>query len=264
MAGLVSRAVTGTSSPRLRSTIGKHGAVLYHRIYDFICGTHPDLRPWHFQWLSGSILYASLRQTLRSLEGDVLDVGCGSKPYEPWIPRATRYVGIDVQRGPRVDAVIEPGQPWPVKDQEFDVVLCTQVLEHVPNGDLLLAEVARVLKPGGTAIVTVPFIYGEHDRPHDYWRFSIEGGRRAVGRHLQVIEMIPQGGVGSSLGAMLLAWIERTMTRRGSGTAILIALLPLWVSVSAGINFIGWLLDRLDRTNAYYGNILVIATAPSR
>lgn len=251
------RAFTG-----LTPAVGALVARLYRRLYSELCGAHPDLRPWHFQWLSGSILYTSLREQLPALRGRVLDVGCGDKPYEPWMSGATSYFGIDVSAGPRVDAVIEPRKPWPVADEDFDVVLCTQVLEHVVEGDRLLMEATRVLKPGGTLLVTVPFAYGEHARPHDYWRFSLQGAREAIGARFRVVETIPQGGIGSTLGAMLLAWLELTFTRSGTRVLLLTALLPAWMGVALLVNGVGRLLDAVDRTGAFYGNVMLLATKP--
>jgi SAM-dependent methyltransferase len=246
----------------LKPAVGALAARLYRRLYRELCGAHPDLRPWHFQWLSGSILYKSLREQLPTLRGRVLDVGCGDKPYETWMSGATSYVGIDVSAGPGVDAVIEPHQPWPVADEDFDAVLCTQVLEHVAEGDRLLMEATRVLKPGGTLLVTVPFAYGEHAWPHDYWRFSRQGAREAIGARLRVVETIPQGGIGSTLGAMLLAWLELTFTRSGYRVLLLTALLPVWMGVALLVNGVGRLLDAVDRTGAFYGNVMLLATKP--
>src|SRR5437764_5946221 len=100
---------------------------VYRAMYTRLAGAPPFPRPWHYQWLSSTILHEDLRDALHPLGGTVLDVGCGEKPYEAWLPGATRYHGIDVYDGPRVDAVINPGEPWPIADGEFDVVLCTQV-----------------------------------------------------------------------------------------------------------------------------------------
>jgi SAM-dependent methyltransferase len=68
----------------------------------------------------------------------------------------------------------------PVEAERFDMVLCTQVLEHVPNPQVVLAELARVLKPGGTLWLTAPFFYAPHELPHDYYRYTEEGLRRLV------------------------------------------------------------------------------------
>lgn len=72
---------------------------LYRQIYEALCGKHPHLRPWHFQWLATVYLVRMLKLRLPQLTGRVLDVGCGDKPYQPWFAQATEYVGIDVAGG---------------------------------------------------------------------------------------------------------------------------------------------------------------------
>ena len=122
---------------------------IYRRIYDGICGHHPNLRPWHFQWLGAFYLYRQLRRILPEMGGKVLDVGCGGKPYRSWFGQVSDYIGLDVSPGPAVDVLAAPDEPWPLPDEHFDLVLSTQVLQHVANLHLFLAEMERVLKRGG-------------------------------------------------------------------------------------------------------------------
>lgn len=109
-----------------------------------------------------------------------LDVGCGLKPFESSFSNAASYQGIDVEVSGRDGNLKRPdkffdGVHIPYDDGIFDGVLCTQVLEHVAELDLLLAECNRVLKVGGTMIVTVPFVYREHEQPYDFRRFTSYG-----------------------------------------------------------------------------------------
>ncbi|MEA2356244.1 MAG: hypothetical protein QOD61_2373 [Solirubrobacteraceae bacterium] len=230
---------------------------LFHRLYVLVAGRHPNLRPWHFQWLAGTPLYAVLRPLLGPVEGSVLDVGCGYKPYRAWVPGATRYFGIDVVPGPEVDAVIEPGEPWPVADGEFDVVVCTQVLEHVGDLELTVDELVRAVRPGGEALITVPFIFGEHNSPHDYRRFSRHGVRRLLEDRFEIIGVYPHGGIGSTLGSILLGWTYDAMPGSAGGRAAIVLLLPAWLGFCLVVNLLGWIGDRIDRTGLYYGNVLI-------
>lgn len=244
---------------RFRSGAGVLIARFYRWIYRTLCGEHPNLRPWHFQWLSGSILYRSVPPRLGRLTGDILDVGCGEQPYRRWVTGARRYVGLDVVQGPSVDIVVAPGERWPLSDHQFDGVLCTQVIEHVAALEWLLAEIARTVRPGGLLVLSVPFIYNEHGREHDYRRLSRHGVRALLEPEFDVEEIVSQGAVGSTLGAMLLAWIELSFTASGARTAVLLVSLPMWIALSALVNAAGWLLDRVDRTGAFYGNVLITA-----
>jgi SAM-dependent methyltransferase len=91
----------------------------------------------------------------------------------------SEYVGLDIdspvarQRG--VADVFYAGKVFPFESASFDAVLCNQVLEHVFNPDEFLSEIARVLRPGGTLLLTVPFVWDEHEQPWDYARYSSFG-----------------------------------------------------------------------------------------
>lgn len=109
----------------------------------------------------------------------LLDVGCAHKPYYPFFaPTGCRYTGIDIFDGQFVDAVWEPASPMPFADAAFDIAISTQVLEHVPDPERVVAEIHRVLKPAGKVFLSAPFAWERHDYPGDYWRFSEEGLRK--------------------------------------------------------------------------------------
>jgi SAM-dependent methyltransferase len=231
----------------------------FWRVYGLIAGVHPRLRPWHAQWLSGSIIYRDLRRVLPELHGRVLDVGCGDKPYASWLSSADEHVGIDVTAGPQVDVVIDPHEPWPLADGSFDAALCLQVIEHASDVDNLLSQTERVLRPGGRLVVTVPFAYSEHDDPHDYRRLSRHGVQRLLGERFDVIEVRPQGGIGSTAGVLLLNWVELMAFRSRPALGLFMLALPVWLVFSLMVNLLGALADRLDRTSACYGNVLGVA-----
>lgn len=110
--------------------------------------------------------------------GRVLDVGCGHKPYEHLF-RATEYVGLEIdtpenRARKRADAYYD-GTTFPFESASFDSLVCNQVLEHVFEPDRFLREMARVLKPGGHLLLTVPFAWDEHEQPWDFARYSSFG-----------------------------------------------------------------------------------------
>lgn len=115
-----------------------------------------------------------------ALGGRLLDVGCGSKPYRSLFA-VDAYIGLDIdsamsrQRG--VADLFYAGHVFPFADETFDSVLCNQVLEHVFNPDEFLGEIVRILKPGGKLLLTVPFVWDEHEQPYDYARYSSFGLR---------------------------------------------------------------------------------------
>ena len=236
----------------------------YHRVYEGLCGHHPSVRPWHFQWLDTFYLYRDLRRWLGRLEGRVLDAGCGDKPYRAWFGGGvTSYVGLDVVPGPAVDIVVAPDERWPVPDSDVDVLLSSQVLEHVANLPHTLAEMRRVVRPGGTLVLSFPFIYNEHGAPFDYQRFTAHRAVRLF-EGFEVLEVRRQGGIGSTLAILALNWLEESSNRRRVLRFAKALLMPLWVVVCLGMNMAGWLVDRLDRSGAYYSNILVVFRKPDQ
>jgi SAM-dependent methyltransferase len=60
---------------------------------------------------------------------------------------------------------------------EWDVILCVSVLEHVPDVHAAVERIHRALKPGGCAVIVAPMCFPYHDEPHDYWRFTVHGVR---------------------------------------------------------------------------------------
>ncbi len=119
-------------------------------------------------------LLVDARTTLR-----VLDVGCGSMPYRSCFPADAEYHGleIDQERNHKNSLVsfFYDGSTFPLEDEVYDYVICSQVLEHSFTPEMLLQEIARVLKPGGMLLLTIPFLWPEHEQPYDSQRFTSFG-----------------------------------------------------------------------------------------
>lgn len=129
------------------------------------------------------------------VRGTLLDLGAGNQPFRPWYSGlADRVVAVDVTPTAGLDARCF-ATALPFADDSFDAVLCTSVLEHVENVEQAVAEIARVLRPGGRLLVAVPFLYPEHEAPYDFWRTTHQGLRSVLSRHgLEVHEVAAQGG----------------------------------------------------------------------
>ena len=105
----------------------------------------------------------------------VLDLGCGDKPYLPYFKGvASTYVGVDVHPGEYVD-VVGAAESLPFAESSFDVVVATQMLEHVPDPPQVIREVNRVLRPGGLLLLSTHGTTVYHPNPNDYWRWTQEG-----------------------------------------------------------------------------------------
>lgn len=167
-------------------------------------------------------------------------------------------IGIDTQPGEWVDHVVDGVSKWPLEDESVDIVLCTQVLEHVKDLGLVLDEIDRVLRPGGTIILTIPFLYNEHGAPNDYRRFSFHGAQ-SLWPGWKVIALERQGGVGSTLAILWLNWLDITMNRSFFSRIIKATLIPLWILGSLLVNLVGLMLDRLDGTNSFYSSVILVS-----
>src|SRR5687768_10846049 len=112
----------------------------------------------------------------RHARGVVLDAGAGRLAHRTALtgnPRVTRYVSIDygASHG-ELSAVADLLSGLPFPDEAFDTVVCSQVLEHVPEPQAALAEITRVLAPGGTLLLSAPHLTFVHGAPEDYYRYT--------------------------------------------------------------------------------------------
>jgi SAM-dependent methyltransferase len=151
-------------------------------------------------------LYATLLPRLRQVaRGRVLDVGCGTMPFKGHLerlPAVTGYDSLDVEaRTPGVTFIASIDRMAPVPDATYDTVLCSEVLEHVPDPFAGLREIRRVLKPGGVLLLSVPFLARLHEEPHDYFRYTEHGLRQTLARlAYEVDDLAATGSVFSFAG----------------------------------------------------------------
>jgi SAM-dependent methyltransferase len=149
-------------------------------------------------------LWLALAEKLGTCSGRILDVGCGMQPYRPLIgPGMSEYIGLD-QAGPlAAPSVIGSAESLPFEAESFDVVVATQVFEHLPHPQTAVGEAARVLRPGGRLIITVPGVWPTHEAPHDYWRFTRHGLVELIQCHgLRCEELRSLGGTWATIGQM--------------------------------------------------------------
>jgi 2-polyprenyl-3-methyl-5-hydroxy-6-metoxy-1,4-benzoquinol methylase len=136
---------------------------------------------WHRGYLSAVMLENSLRQCGPLVRGTVLDVGCGQRPYEKtFFAGATRYIGTDYLSDRSRPDVVASALQLPFKDNSFDTVVSTEVLEHVPDPLRAMREMQRVLKPGGRLILSTPMYWPRHEQPYDFYRYPYDGILRLV------------------------------------------------------------------------------------
>jgi SAM-dependent methyltransferase len=185
---------------------------------------------------------------------DVLDVYCGSRPYEPLFPAGTRYVGLDIDDSYGcADVVSDEFLPFP--DRVFDLCLCTQSFQFIPNPEAAIAEFRRVLRPGGHVLLTLALAY-----PGTVRLYSPLQLREAFAGWENVV-IVESGGTIVSLvtiSAHFVHQIEKRLTGR---------LKPLFRVSYATMNTVGEVADSFEHRFLAAApkmptNLLLSATAP--
>lgn len=140
-------------------------------------------------------IYRATSRLAPQISGNVLDFGCGSKPYEELFTAADRYTGVDIEvsghdhSDSKVDRYYD-GKTLPFRDALFDSVVCFEVFEHVFNLDEVLAEIRRVMRPGGRLLLSIPFAWHEHEVPYDFARYTSFGFRHVLEKNgFEVVEV---------------------------------------------------------------------------
>jgi SAM-dependent methyltransferase len=145
--------------------------------------------------LPGAVVGRWLADNADAVSGVLLDLGAGNQPFKVWYSGlAAKCVAVDVSPAPGLD-VLSMAAELPFGSATFDTVLCTSVLEHVHDAEAAVGEIARILKPGGRLIITIPFLYPTHEAPYDFWRTTHWGLRSVLTRHGLVVDTVAaQGG----------------------------------------------------------------------
>lgn len=155
---------------------------------------------------------------LPAISGKVLDVGCGSMPYRNLFGGASAYHGLEIDQprnhlNPNVTHFYN-GDLFPMEGSAYQLVICSQVLEHSFNPEQLLAEIFRVLQPGGNLLLTIPFFWPEHEQPHDSQRFTSYGLRHrleAIG--FEYVSLCKSNPGLAALLQLIIEWLESNIRR---------------------------------------------------
>lgn len=197
----------------------------------------------------------------RYLRGRMLDIGCGDKPYKDMLsPHLTEYVGLDHAGTQHSSAAIDmlgTACDIPAGDGSFDCALCTAVLEHLEEPEAAIRECRRVLKPGGAAVYTVPFIWHLHEEPRDFYRYTKHGLRYLFEKSgFEIAELSALSGFWVTFGQLLVY----NMYRFNRGPLRWLRVVP---ACGLAVQGLAWALDRLDRTEQWTWMYLVVARKPA-
>jgi SAM-dependent methyltransferase len=207
-----------------------------------------------YNWYASGLLMREVEALGRGLSGGtVIDVGCGEQLYRHAVSGYRHYVGFDSPHAPdrgRNADVHGDALALPFSSGCADLVLCTEVIEHVTDPAAMLSEFTRVLAPGGVVLLTSPFTWHLHDEPHDYWRFT-EFGLRLLFDHagFRVLALRSTNGF---LGATLQSWAYWLM--QVSGPLRPLSRLPVFLLQAAAR-----LAGPFDRNRRMTSNYVVLA-----
>jgi SAM-dependent methyltransferase len=151
-------------------------------------------------------------------KGDVLDIGCGNKPYEElFTGNSKSYTGCDVTQSDRnkVDIVCAATE-LKFHDEQFDTIFSTQVMEHVDDPQKMLKEAWRVLKRNGVFILSVPFCWELHEEPYDFYRYSKYGLTALLEREgFEIVGLNANGGKWAAIFQLNLNMVYSTFRKKG-------------------------------------------------
>ena len=211
--------------------------------------------PLQYDYLHLRTLGDSIRELIDELPdrpgASAVDIGADRSPYRTLLESrgySVRTLDIDPASGADLVGTIEETG---LEDASVDLVLCTQVLEHSRSPWLGIREVARILKPEGRIIFTVPHVWFYHPQPADSWRFTQEGCVRLCEEGgLRPLVLLAQGGTVLTLAQALNFAVYGAAGRAG------------W-PVYWAMNRLGMVADRLVSNQLFCHNFACLAEKPA-
>ena len=191
------------------------------------------------------------------LRGRMIDIGCGTKPYKRLLaPFVSDHIGVDHQNTLHEKSNIDlfgTAYEIPVDDSSFDSAICTAVLEHLEEPEKAIRECSRVLKSGGLAIYSIPFIWHIHEQPRDFYRFSKYAIQYLFEKcGFEIVELKALSGFWVTFGQLLVYNLYRF--NRG-----LFQWMRLIDAAGLLLQGISYCLDKIDRAEEWTWMYMVVA-----
>lgn len=213
------------------------------------------VNPFYF---ARKALYERIKTIAPCFKGRALDIGCGQKPYQNLFCNVTKYTGLEIDTlqnrlNKKADHFFD-GKSLPYEDSSFNTVIMSQVLEHIFSPDSFLSEVNRVMCDDAKLLITVPFVWDEHEQPHDFARYSSYGLTALLERNgLIVVEHYKTVADARAIFQLINAYLYKVYCHSNQYFIILVVLLI------ATINVLGAVLYKImpDNQDLYIDNIVI-------
>jgi len=213
----------------------------------------PFVNPFY---LARKGLFDAIKAKKDRLSGIVLDIGCGSTPYKQLFPY-DMYIGVEV--GPYKKSscvnVYFDGETLPFKADAFDSVLSTQVFEHIFSPDRYLSELHRILKNDGVVLMSVPFVWDEHEQPRDFARYSSFGLKHLLSCHgFKILDHTKTLADATIIFQLINAYLFKVLHAKG-----ILTILFYTMFIMAPFSLLGSLLGRILPKNPdlYLDNVVL-------
>jgi SAM-dependent methyltransferase len=170
---------------------------------------------WKFNWLAHHKMMAEIEHVRHHARGLMLDIGCGSRSYEPMFEgQVGRYVGLDLASGPYLGAprpdIYGRCEALPIRDGAVDTALAMSVMNYLPEPARMVGEAWRVLKPGGILLAEFTQMRPHDPVLHDYFRYTREGASWLLERAgFGIVECRPIGGLMARVGLSAIGALNR-------------------------------------------------------
>jgi Methylase involved in ubiquinone/menaquinone biosynthesis len=205
-------------------------------------------------------LYKGIAAFSSYMTGRLLDFGCGSKPYRALF-QVSEYIGTDIEvsghdhQNEQIDVYYD-GKTLPFDDASFDSVFSSEVFEHIFNLPEILDELHRVIKPGGHMLITLPFVWDEHEIPYDFARYTSFGIRHILTeKGFVVLEQQKTTNYITTLCQMWCAYIYQHVFPKNKIARIVLTPLLITPFTVSGV-ILGAILPHSK--NFFHNNILVV------
>ncbi len=240
------------------------------RLLRRLLGIHPHNTVFNYNWVIVRPLVQVLKELAPQMHGRIADLGAGASPYyDLFRPHIDDFIAIDYpaalprHNGRGLRRAGASAEAVPLADASLDGILCSQVLSQVRRPDRVMSEVARLLKPGGRAIVSVPHASPLHSEPYDLCRFT-PGGLAALAADagLRVESIRVQGRLFSAFALALAMNLVLTAPQPERSAQLVPSRQLVFAPLIAAVNVAARGLDVLLPFERMPANFVLVAVKP--